>query len=195
MPFSPYIVHLKKLRALGCSFVNDSPQVVRNLSHKTLNTNETALLNRGLDFCFYPTKLRLNNVRAEFENVYYHLKRLLPPCDLLALKQKLMSLYGRYVSTFFHDRLRHNNAMTRQERDALQSLRSDDTIVVTKPDKANGVVVMDRSDYVAKMLAILGDTSKFRPCAADDNVQNLTRFQGCLPVSYTHLTLPTTSRV
>jgi len=35
--------------------------------------------------------------------------------DLLVLKQKLMSLYGWYVSTFFHKRKRHSCAMSENE--------------------------------------------------------------------------------
>ena len=32
-------------------------------------------LNKGLNFCFFPTKLHINNIRTEFERVYFELKR------------------------------------------------------------------------------------------------------------------------
>ena len=96
------LVHQKKLRALGLSINEDSLQVVHNFSNRVLSVFETELLSKGLDFCFFPTKLHLNNIRAEFERVYSELKRFFVTRDLLVLKQKLMSLYGRYVSTFFH---------------------------------------------------------------------------------------------
>ena len=91
------LVHQKK-RALGLSINEDSLQVVHNFSNRVL---ETELLSKGLDFCFFPTTLHLNNIRAEFERVYSELKRFFVTRDLLVSKQKLMSLYGRYVSTFF----------------------------------------------------------------------------------------------
>jgi len=71
-----------------------------------LSVFETELLSKGLCFCFFPTKFHLNNIRAEFERVYFELKRFFVTRDLLVLKQKLMSLCGRYVSTCFHERFK-----------------------------------------------------------------------------------------
>ena len=42
---------------------------------------------------------------------------------------------------------------------ALESLRSNSDILITKPDKGCGVVVMDKSDHILKMEKILHDTS------------------------------------
>ena len=56
----------------------------------------------------------------------------------------------------------------------------DSNIVISKPDKGNGVVVLNRADYVAKMQTILCDTNKFQPCNNDNNVANLLKFQNCL---------------
>ncbi len=44
---------------------------------------------------------------------------------------------------------------------AIRSLQENSEIVVTKPDKGSGLVILDRVDYVAKMLTILDDRSKF----------------------------------
>jgi len=57
------LVHQKKLRALGLSINEDSLQVVHNFSNRVLSVFETELLSKGLDFCFFPTKLHLNNIR------------------------------------------------------------------------------------------------------------------------------------
>ena len=95
----------------------------------------------------------------EFERVYFELKRFFVTRDQLLLKQKLMSLYGRYVSTYFHERKRHACAMSENESNALHALRKDSNIVISKPDKGNGVVVLNRADYVAKMQTILSTNS------------------------------------
>ena len=71
------LVHQKKLRALGLSINEDSLQVVHNFSNRVFSVFETELLSKGLSFCFFPTKLHLNNIRAEFERVYSELKRFL----------------------------------------------------------------------------------------------------------------------
>ena len=43
----------------------------------------------------------------------------------------------------------------------LKEFASDPTIVVTKPDKGKGVVVLDKVKYVEKVESILSDRSKF----------------------------------
>ena len=72
-----------------------------------------------------------------------------------------MSLYGRHVSTFFHERERHTCVMSENESSALHALRKDSNMVISKPDKGNGVVDLNRADYVAKMHTLLCDTNKF----------------------------------
>ena len=45
---------------------------------------------------------------------------------------------------------------------SLKSLASDKSVVICKPDKGKGVVILDRSDYVSKVINILSDSSKFK---------------------------------
>ena len=45
---------------------------------------------------------------------------------------------------------------------AIKSLRSNKAILITKPDKGSGVVILNKSDYVNKMECILSDISKFK---------------------------------
>ena len=55
---------------------------------------------------------------------------------------------------------------------AINRLRKNDDIIVTKPDKDSGVVLLNTSDYVDKMNKILNDQSKFRrlgPVSSNDN--------------------------
>ena len=54
---------------------------------------------------------------------------------------------------------------------AITSLRKNDDIIVTKPDKGSGVVFSNKSDYVDEMNKILDDQSKFRrlgPVSSND---------------------------
>ena len=44
---------------------------------------------------------------------------------------------------------------------ASTQVSSSNNILVTKPDKGSGIVVMDKSDYILKMEKILHDTTKF----------------------------------
>lgn len=43
----------------------------------------------------------------------------------------------------------------------LKTLSSDQNLIVLKPDKGNGVVLMNKKNYLEKMMSILNDESKF----------------------------------
>ena len=44
---------------------------------------------------------------------------------------------------------------------AIRSLRSNNKILITIPDKDAGVVILNKHDYVSKMDMVLHDASKF----------------------------------
>ena len=44
---------------------------------------------------------------------------------------------------------------------AIKSLRSNNKILITIPDKGAGVVILNKHDYVLKMDMVLHDVSKF----------------------------------
>ena len=62
--------------------------------------------------------------------------------------------------------LRNYNApqcvFTPEEFKILKNLKNDNSIFVMKPDKGNGVVILNRYDYYSKMEMILDETSKFK---------------------------------
>ena len=50
---------------------------------------------------------------------------------------------------------------TKEEWEALTDLRKDDSIIITKPDKGNGVVIVNKLDYLNKMKLLVSDETKF----------------------------------
>ena len=44
---------------------------------------------------------------------------------------------------------------------AIKCLHRNEKILITRPDKESGIVILNKSDYVTKMLSILNDASKF----------------------------------
>ena len=160
---------------VGLAMDNES-KVVVNLSSRNLSAAETNLLNQGLNHSFFPEKLNISQVRTEFEYIYKPIRHYLNNSNRIVLKQKLMGLYERYVTTFFQQKGRHPSSLSEMQRNALQSLRDDSSIVISKPDKGKGVVIM-KSDYHAKMLQILDDKTKFSRIESDNNLSNLSRFQ------------------
>ena len=51
--------------------------------------------------------------------------------------------------------------MHKEHFQAIKSLRCNEQIVITKPDKESGVVILNKSDYIKKMGSILEDKTKF----------------------------------
>jgi Reverse transcriptase (RNA-dependent DNA polymerase) len=62
----------------------------------------------------------------------------------------------------------------------LRSLANDRSIMITKPDKGRGVVVMDRSDYLRKMYTIIDDPATFRAIDTDTTMMNEDRLVNIL---------------
>ena len=69
--------------------------------------------------------------------------------------------------------------MHRECFDAIESLRSNDKIRITNPDKDSGVVILNKSDYIIKTNLILDDVGKFQqmnPIGANDNTEKIKSF-------------------
>ncbi|KAF6773936.1 hypothetical protein AHF37_06135 [Paragonimus kellicotti] len=68
-----------------------------------------------------------------------------------------------------HTRVNDKCSITARHIRALQELRSKN-VVILKPDKSSGAVVMDKTSYVEKMLSILNDRQKFQLLDKEENI-------------------------
>ena len=60
------------------------------------------------------------------------------------------------------------NNIPKDEFISPKKLASNPGIVILKPDKGNGVVLMDKTDYLEKAYSILNDNTKFRKIFSDN---------------------------
>ena len=60
---------------------------------------------------------------------------------------------------------------------ATRSLRCNENIHVTTPDKDSGVVIMNKSDYISKMDFILQDNSKFENLGPSSEFDNTAKIE------------------
>ena len=86
-----------------------------------------------------------------------------------ALKAKLSDLAHAHCGTPIDagDFLMHRECLS-----AIKSLRSNSNILITKPDKGSGVVILNKTDYTKNMNCILEDETKFLtlgPSSEKDN--------------------------
>ena len=122
-------------------------------------------------------------VFSEIESLLHQLDKLSPTSEqaLQSLKAKLTSL-GHSIN----DAVISNTDVRffREHFAVIKQLRNNKEIVITKPDKGSGVVILDRTDYVNKMANILDDPSTFSslgPCSTMDNTpKNETKLRNFL---------------
>ena len=146
-----------------------------NLSNYKLSPTEEFVLSHGLNFCLPPHSVQREEIFVEFEVLIGQLLHHVPPSSeqFLSLKARLSDLphayYGNPIA--FIDFL-----ILKECIQATRSLKCNENIHVTKPDKGSGVVIMNKSDYISKMDFILQENSKFEnldPSSEFDNTAKI----------------------
>ena len=97
---------------------------------------------------------------VEFELLYLQLMKHSPlsPCNVAYLKARLADLAQCFVNTPVDSR---RFLWQKIHFESAKQLRQNTDILLTKPDKGAGVIILNRADYISKMNAILDDTNKF----------------------------------
>ena len=147
---------LKKRRYGSLSASYDT---IINLSNLELSNIQKDVLCRGVDFGI-PHQSSKEEVLCEFE-VFYRSLAEFSPASKAAVAQCRSSLEGLAHEYANKENDLRSFSLTREHMKALKDLRRNDTVVVTKPDKGRATVILNRADYVEKMMTILNDGSKF----------------------------------
>lgn len=145
----------------GLSSSHFRPQIIHNFSSHQLSHSEQNALSFGLNFCIPDHKLSKEDIYAEFELTMVQLNEMSPtnPDKIQALKGGLVNIASKVASAkpIFM-------GVSHEHLEALKNLRQRQELLITKPDKGSGVVLLNKSDYVSKMERILRDTTKFEWC-------------------------------
>ena len=156
-------VHHRKLKNLGIDLLKkvDVNKVIFNLSSRNISSQEKEVLTLGLDFCLKPSKVNYFKYFLSFERFCGILKSFdkYGSEEWNAIFNKISEIanttYANVCRNHFKDPVNDERIKT------LKALKEDESIVITKPDKGRGVVIMDKCDYNDKINNILGDRSKF----------------------------------
>jgi len=140
-------------------FPEDMEKRIINLSSLTLSTTQKQALCLGLNFCVPPRRTEQIRINAEFESLFQQLQDVCHSTseDLSVFKAKLVSLASTYGSARIE-----RSCLLPCHIDELIDLKKNPNIVILKPDKGSGVVIMDKHDYVDKVNSILSDQTKFQ---------------------------------
>ncbi|CAF4308954.1 unnamed protein product, partial [Rotaria sp. Silwood2] len=174
--------------------------VVKNLSSRTLSHDETECLAHGLDYGLVPKNIDDMNIVSNIENFFqritdisqHHRKMMsevsdkdtVDGSDVRILDSKEMTLASNFRSitdsfrrqSYHFAQLQNRiNTEQRKYRRLLQNLKNDKSIVVTRPDKGRGVVLLDKADYLSKMHSILNDITKFSFLSYDPTIARETK--------------------
>ena len=135
----------------------DIEEHIMNISSYRLSFFQKLFLCRGLKFAL-PQKVSSIDVMATFEKAYCNIEPHLANDDMKELTvTKLRSVALDFIN---QKGLKPPETLLK----AIEELKNRDDIVITKPDKGSGVVVMDKSEYFRLLSeASINDTSKFRP--------------------------------
>ena len=155
----------------------DPDKVLFNLSSRLLTLEEKKVLSKGLNFCVPPKRLDFASYLCPFEKLYRDLK-LLPIFDsFTTTRTKTRIQDSAYNALYSYNNNKVNHNLTRAECRILKKLAQDKSIVILKPDKGNGIVILNRADYNNKVMNILRDESKFELSNNQDIYQVVTRLE------------------
>ena len=155
---------------------------------------EKSVLARGLRFSLPPKNVDKYEVKSSFELLFLDLKRHGPTLtgeNEDRLKRQLKNISYNYIYSYDFSKQKHK--LNKEEWEALKNLRKDNSIIITKPDKGNGVVIVNKLDYLTKIKQLISDQTKFKKLT-----ENPTKFRVQSLISYLrqlirdHLGLTTT---
>ena len=159
--------HERKLTSLGISPSSNinRDKVVVNLSQRNLTETEKEVLSFGLSFGL--PKLKINYIQH-----YFGFEKLL--ASLKKLKGGNFNDIVQGITTVAHDSFKdfpkHKYSLPSLPKtlfQALKTLKADKSIIITKPDKGRGTVILDKVEYVNKVEEILNDKTKFKSILED----------------------------
>ena len=139
--------HTAKLSRL-LDIPNDIDKHIKNLSSYRLNFFEKLVLSRGLQFSLPRRATEKDNIQiiAGFEKLYRQIEKHLPDEKKDITITTLKSIALNYSKI-------QGPSPPRSLLKAVASLKRKNDIIVTKPDKGNGVVILDKSEYIRLLKA------------------------------------------
>ena len=129
------------------------------MSSKPLTDGELSLLQKGPKFAVSSSKVPLTEYIAVTKRICDELGENTEGKDCTEIYQKT-----KEVLQHFKDKKGHTQNITKEEWEAIKTLREDASQVVLTVDKGVALVVMDNGQYVDKCMALLNDIKVYKPC-------------------------------
>lgn len=156
------ITHKRKLEDVGIKnslSPCDPNQVIFNLSSKPLPSRIRYLLAFGLEFSIPPlSKLKFETFMLPFEKLAAMLSKqcISTNINFSKIRKELSYIAYKYFYGFSPKKI-FSPIFSKRDLDLLRKFSSDKSIIVCKPDKGRGVVILDKKKYDEDMEKILDD--------------------------------------
>ena len=137
-------------------------EIITNLMQYKLSQGEPDLIKAGLYFSLQSDKIRKSEIFTTFEKIHCSFLNNLKSEET---KSQIKAHLSYLANSYFYN-YKPSPRILRQHR-VLRNLRKNKDIVITKPDKGNGVVILDRKLYHNAIQKIISDTSKFEKLNED----------------------------
>ena len=149
------------------------PDIIRkkwviSLSSKPLTDAEQSLLQKGPKFAESSPKEPLTEYIAVTKRICNELGENTEGKDCTEIYQKTKEILQCYK-----DKKDHTHNINKEEKEVIKTLREDSSHVILTTDKGVALVVMDKSQYLDKCMALLDDTKVYKPCK--DSTKKLHR--------------------
>ncbi|CAF4119666.1 unnamed protein product, partial [Adineta steineri] len=136
-------------------------KLVYNFSYRALTTAEENLLSKGWKYAINLNKYNNLNIKTEFEYMYHCMDKnsLLKNSDKA---NSIKALLNEYVNKIKKKNEKEIPNLNTEELNAITTLLNEHSLVISKVDKGNAIVVMNKSDYIKKANEILNDDKAFK---------------------------------
>ena len=150
-------------------------ETIHNLSTKTLTTEELDVLKYGLKHPIHPIYVNKTNVLTTFEFILKTMtKDLKDEKQSGELKAKLSNLANTYVNNYRPSKY----AMKKYE--ISKRLCKNNNIIILRPDKGHGTVIIARNVYIEKIFEIIKYGPKFKELSTDPTIIREVQLQRLL---------------
>ena len=116
-------------------------ETITNLAQYELSQEESDLLKAGLYFSIQPHKIRKSEIFTTFEKIHRSFINNLKSGET---KSQIKADLSYLANSYFYN---YKPPPILRQHCVLRNLRKNKDIVITKPNKGNGVVILDRKLY------------------------------------------------
>ena len=158
-------IHNRKLQQLGIHnniTPCDPDKTVFNYSKVNISHRIKTLLAYGLDFCLPVYKLDFYKYFLPIESIVSRIKFLNLHRDINFSEfiNKFHAISHKYFYNFNAFKI-FSSVFSKKDIDDIRTLASNKEIIICKPDKGRGVIILDKATYVSQMYKLLSDNTKF----------------------------------